>query len=252
MSDPISRLRSVIAVSLAVLWLAAFPTARSTWAQQSGAGSSLGGGTAGFSGSASQGSGSLTGFSLSSRFNSSFGRFTGGSQSIGQTTAGAAAATSGVFGQGGNNAFGAGGFGAQSLSPFGRSMGFGMGAGFGNRQSMNRQGTSANKKNVLRTHMRLGFKPNSLGSSAISKRSTGVISRALVRESYARGPINVQVEGRVAVLTGTVQSEHGRDIAARLALLEPGISEVRNELIVDPAEPKPETERTLSVEDPHR
>lgn len=253
MSHPIRRIGSVIAVSIALFWLAG-----STWAQQSGLGQTQGSGTAGFSSMGGQSSVPLTGFSLSSRFNSNFGKFTGGSQSIGQTTAGAAAGTSGVFGQSGGNSgfgaggFGAGGFGSNAMSSFGRTMGFGMGSAYGNRRGMNQQGNSTKKKGVLRTHMRLGFQPSGLSSEALGKRSTDVINRVLVRESYASSPITVQLTGRVAVLRGTVQSEHGRDIAARLALLEPGISDVQNELIVSPPEPKPETAPKSSVLDPFR
>jgi len=47
------------------------------------------------------------------------------------------------------------------------------------------------------------------------------------------GTIKVTMEGRTAVLTGTVKSERDREIAEGLAMLEPGISAVRNQLDVD-------------------
>jgi osmotically-inducible protein OsmY len=48
-----------------------------------------------------------------------------------------------------------------------------------------------------------------------------------------RGPITVTVEGRTAVLSGLVATEHDRELAERVALLEAGVSAVRNELAVD-------------------
>jgi osmotically-inducible protein OsmY len=45
-------------------------------------------------------------------------------------------------------------------------------------------------------------------------------------------PIEVSVAGRLAILQGVVGAERDRQLAERLALLEPGIAEVRNELRV--------------------
>jgi len=57
------------------------------------------------------------------------------------------------------------------------------------------------------------------------------------------GRIEVSVEGATAILRGEVASEHDRRLARLLLLLEPGISNVRNDLIVNPAEPTPEGSR---------
>jgi osmotically-inducible protein OsmY len=48
----------------------------------------------------------------------------------------------------------------------------------------------------------------------------------------AQGNIAVSMEGRTAVLTGAVANEHARDLAARLCLLEPGVSKVENRLTI--------------------
>lgn len=48
----------------------------------------------------------------------------------------------------------------------------------------------------------------------------------------AQGNLTVAMEGRTAVLTGTVANEHARDLAARLCLLEPGVSKVENRLTI--------------------
>jgi hypothetical protein len=44
--------------------------------------------------------------------------------------------------------------------------------------------------------------------------------------------IAVSLEGGKATLRGTVSSEHERTLAALMALFEPGISEVQNQLVV--------------------
>ncbi len=48
----------------------------------------------------------------------------------------------------------------------------------------------------------------------------------------AQGDVVVTMEGRTAVLTGVVANEHSRDLAARLCLLEPGVSKVENRLTI--------------------
>lgn len=48
----------------------------------------------------------------------------------------------------------------------------------------------------------------------------------------AKNTIQVQMDGRTAVLTGSVVSERDRELVEGLALLEPGISAVQNELVV--------------------
>ncbi len=52
-------------------------------------------------------------------------------------------------------------------------------------------------------------------------------------------PLEVVVENRVATLRGSVATDHDRELAAQLVLLEPGVSEVVNELAVLPPSPAP-------------
>ena len=47
------------------------------------------------------------------------------------------------------------------------------------------------------------------------------------------GPIRVTMEGSTAVLTGVVASEQDRQLAEGVALLEPEVETVRNELTVE-------------------
>ena len=53
-------------------------------------------------------------------------------------------------------------------------------------------------------------------------------------------------EGRTAVLQGKVASKEQADLLGRLALLEPGISAVQNELTVDSSLAVPETLPSVS------
>jgi osmotically-inducible protein OsmY len=52
-------------------------------------------------------------------------------------------------------------------------------------------------------------------------------------------PIEVLLEGRTATLRGAVASERDRILAQQLILFEPGISQVKNELTVRPADSPP-------------
>ncbi len=56
-----------------------------------------------------------------------------------------------------------------------------------------------------------------------------------------RGPLQIEVVDRIATLRGVVATEDDRALAVRMARLEPGISEVRDELSVGPSEPEPPT-----------
>ncbi len=47
-------------------------------------------------------------------------------------------------------------------------------------------------------------------------------------------PITVALQGETVVLQGAVETEHDRALAEQLALLEPGVRQVKNELIVGP------------------
>ncbi len=49
-------------------------------------------------------------------------------------------------------------------------------------------------------------------------------------------PIEVVLEGETAILRGVVVSDRARSLAERLALLEPGVAEVKNELVVGASE----------------
>ena len=205
-------------------------------AQQGGAGLSAGRSQAG---SATTLSG-VEGYGLNSRFGgSNFDMYTRGSSELGQTTAGARAGTAG-FGQDGTRTtrgattnFGRmGAYGGFGFGGFGGMFGYG-------RNAIGQTQQSAQGNKVIRTRTKLGFTQPTPPAPAVIASYSKVIQRVLKRDDYGSGTVNMSLEGEVAVLTGTVESSHVRDVAERLALLEPGISEVRNELTVRVAEPMP-------------
>jgi hypothetical protein len=62
-------------------------------------------------------------------------------------------------------------------------------------------------------------------------------------------PIEVGVSERTAILRGTVATVHDRDLAEQLALLEPGISDVRNEIQVAESVTLPPAQQETSPPD---
>ncbi len=171
--------------------------------QYGGQGSGMGARTNGTTGNQTAGAASSVsaaqGYGLDSRFTGSgFSRFTTGSAGMGQTTAGAGAATSGAFGQsaqggmsgnagnygraggiGGMGGLGGmGGMGGMGMYGFGRNM-------FGTNTQQNNQGNK-----VLRTHQTLGFTQPLASASAI---------KAVMRRSssgYSLGVTTVRVKSR--------------------------------------------------------
>jgi hypothetical protein len=121
------------------------------------------------------------------------------------------------------------GLGASFGGAFGRNNSFG---GF-NRNMMN-QGTQ-NSANQLRFRINLGFTVPMPTTTEVSARFTDRLPKLPGLASVSG--LTVQMDGQTAVLQGVVASESQRDLISRLAKLEPGIGEVRNELTV--AAPSP-------------
>jgi len=80
--------------------------------------------------------------------------------------------------------------------------------------------------------------PATRTSSAVSQQFATRLKRIPGMERS--GAVQVSMEGRTAVLAGRVATARDRELAAGLALLEPGISSVRNELVVDSSASKAE------------
>lgn len=147
----------------------------------------------------------------------------------------------GIFGSN----IGTGGLGRSATGGFGASLGAGIANQFGfGGAGRGQQGGGANLQNQnatqnrgnLRVSMEIGFgRPRSvLNASAASLRLSKRLSN--IPQLDTLGPIAVTSVGRTVVLRGTVPSERARDLAERLALLEPGVSEVQNELsVVEPS-----------------
>jgi osmotically-inducible protein OsmY len=100
-----------------------------------------------------------------------------------------------------------------------------------NRQPNNND--KQNGKNQLRIPMRIAFTTRGVAPTRISAAFQTRLTR--IPALQGAGQIAVKMEGSTAVLQGTVPSEADRSLAEGLALLEPGIAAVRNELAVAPA-----------------
>ncbi len=107
---------------------------------------------------------------------------------------------------------------------------------------------TANMLNNLSRQRRPLRMPITLGSeftSGLVPAATPVKVGGRVQSQLARipqvrgsGAVKVEMDGRIAVLRGEVKSQHDRDLIGRMLLLEPGVSDVRNELVVAPPEAK--------------
>jgi hypothetical protein len=106
------------------------------------------------------------------------------------------------------------------------------------------QGQQGRNQPNIRVSLRLGFQPapaSSVQFEAFTQRLTKLPGIRLV------GPMEATLEGKTAVLRGIVASEADRDLAEALALMEPGVRDVRNELVVDPSGARAEELPPVSV-----
>ena len=126
----------------------------------------------------------------------------------------------------------------------------GMMGQYGNQRGTNRMGNLGGmggygamggmRRNInLQTQMTIDFPHPVL--EGVQVRNT--IERRVNATSriQKRGPLQIEVVDRTATLRGVVATEDDRALAVRMARLEPGISEVRDELTVGPSEPAPPT-----------
>lgn len=92
------------------------------------------------------------------------------------------------------------------------------------------------RQGMYRPRLRIGFslrRPNRDGMQSHARHSFDRISQPLHELSGERGfRINHVPRERVATLTGTVPTEHDRQIAELLASFEPGVETVKNDLQV--------------------
>jgi osmotically-inducible protein OsmY len=101
----------------------------------------------------------------------------------------------------------------------------------------NQQGSGQNRaaqQLPFRISRRASVDLSSAAPPAATAALSAQMSRMLQRSRLvqAESPIQVVVRGRIATLRGTVASDHAREAAARLVLLEPGVDQVDNQLQV--------------------
>ncbi len=114
---------------------------------------------------------------------------------------------------------------ANLFSQIGRSMNQG-----GN---FNQQGGRNAARSTIRIPLRLGFTPKPISAPLFIAKFESRLAK--LPAISAIGPIRVTMDGSTAVLTGVVASEQDRQLAEGIALLEPEVETVRNELTVQAA-----------------
>jgi len=91
------------------------------------------------------------------------------------------------------------------------------------------RGTARRARGDVSTALSLGFtypsRPTPVGTT-LAERLQGL------ERIRTLSPVTVEVQGDTATLRGTVASTHDRDLCEQLARLEPGIWNVRNEIVV--------------------
>lgn len=138
---------------------------------------------------------------------------------------------------GGRTGGGLGGFGGG---------GGGLGAAFGNLFGNANSQSSSSSTPPIRTRLRAAVDlPASVG---LTPENTSVIATNRLRQSSLLQParrndinagqrfngVNVQVDGRTAILTGQVRTESDRRMSHLMMRLEPGISQVQNRIELSP------------------
>jgi BON domain len=109
---------------------------------------------------------------------------------------------------------------------------------FNQQQAQRSQRTTGQAQGQFRVPLRLGFEPQPIATRTFTVQVSG---RLMKIPGLSRvGPIEASLEGRTAVLRGTVATEADRQLAEGLARLEPEVLAVRNELVVAPPETRAE------------
>ena len=110
--------------------------------------------------------------------------------------------------------------------------------------------TAARRMRQVRTVLSVGFDLPPRDQSALAS----TVAQRLVRSRgvEAMSPVTVTMQGRTAVLLGVVPTEHAKSVAEQLALLEPGVSQVQNDLTVSEVPAGPATEASATATPPAR
>ncbi len=107
---------------------------------------------------------------------------------------------------------------------------------FGRGQNVQFNAAGTAPRTPLRIPLRVGFVSKPISTAKLT--TTFQTRLTKLPALSALGPIEVSMDGSTVVLRGSVASEDDRQLAQDLALLEPAIENVRNELSIQ----APETE----------
>jgi hypothetical protein len=143
-------------------------------------------------------------------------------------------------GGGGAAQFGGNQFGG-GFNNFGMG-GLGRGGNLGNRNNQRLRGGGGNSQIVYRTQLTLGFNYPQTTDTRLTQRLERQLDHPQLRPVGGASPQVAMVatdQGTVAVLRGTVATQEDRLLAEQIALLDPGISAVRNELMVNSGQAPP-------------
>jgi BON domain len=103
--------------------------------------------------------------------------------------------------------------------------------------NFNQQGGRSTARSTIRIPLKLGFAPKPVSLTQFTAKFESRLSN--LPGITAISPIRVTMDGSTAVLKGVVASEQDRELAAGVALLEPEVATVRNELTVQGGEAVP-------------
>jgi hypothetical protein len=188
-----------------------------TQSQFGGAGSTAGGGAAGGLGLQNQQmAGQITGNERFLRQNQQPGQFVGSDSGEARNFIGAMSAIAGMRN---------GGFGNQQ---------FGNNRNRNNQQNQGRNGRNNRAERVpFKMSYAADFGPR---AAAITPAAAAKLGEQLSRSKRltAAGPIRVELQGQTVILRGVVGSNHERDLAYQMAMLEPGVVAIQNDLQVRP------------------
>lgn len=143
----------------------------------------------------------------------------------------------GLGGVGGIGGLGYGGMGMGGLGMGGLGMN-GLNRGLNTMNNLNQFGAQAGMNGTqqnrqIRTSIRIGPSPNMPVMGARVQSFQNRLER--IPSITGSQQVEVRMDGPVAVLRGVVATPRDRELIGRLALLEPGVRDIRNELVVDPS-----------------
>lgn len=109
-----------------------------------------------------------------------------------------------------------------------------------NRNANANRGAAGSNMPQVQVSLRVGFEYSQPATSALNAQlSSGRVSRIL--NSRVTDP-NLEIVGQTVILRGTVASESEKELAEAILSLQPGVTTVRNDLVVVPEIPAPRQE----------